>query len=157
MSRKGRIISFFLIVLAIGGLIGATTNKAASNINLGLDLQGGFELLYEVEPINEGQEVNDQMLDAVVQSLYKRIDILGVNEPQIDIEGSNRIRVQLAGVHNQEEARDLLSTTARLEFRGVDDKLYFDGSELVEGSARQDFDPTSNTPVVSLQVKRTDR
>lgn len=155
MNRKGRIITFFLIVLALGGLIGATTNSAANNINLGLDLQGGFELLYEVEPINEGQEVNDQMLDAVVQSLYKRIDILGVNEPQIDIEGSNRIRVQLAGVHNQEEARDLLSTTARLEFRGVDDKLYFDGSELVEGSARQDFDPTSNTPVVSLQVKRT--
>ncbi|MGM8214219.1 protein translocase subunit SecDF [Bacillaceae bacterium W0354] len=155
MKRTGRILSFFLIVLLLGGLIGTTTSTVAKNINLGLDLQGGFELLYEVEPINKDQKVNDKMLDAVVESLYKRVDILGVNEPKIEIEGSNRVRVQLAGVHNQNEAREILSTTARLEFRGVDDKLYFGGEELVEGSAKQDFDPNDNTPVVTLKTKRT--
>ncbi|GEL77481.1 protein translocase subunit SecDF [Tenuibacillus multivorans] len=152
MGRKGRIVAFFLIVIILGGLIGSTTNSVAKGIPLGLDLQGGFELLYEVEPQGDG-EVNDTLLDAVVSSLYERVDILGVNEPQIDIEGDNRIRVQLAGVENQNEAREILSTTAQLSFRDVNDKLYFDGSEIVPGSAQQDFGPT-NKPVVNLEVNR---
>src|SRR5690606_32730455 len=109
--------------------------------------------LYEVEPINEDQKVTTTMLNAVVQSLYKRVDVLGVNEPNIEIEGNNRIRVQLAGVHDQQQAREILSTTARLEFRGVNDEFYFDGSELVEGSAKQDFDPKTNLPIVALKLK----
>ncbi|GAA0457043.1 protein translocase subunit SecDF [Alkalibacillus silvisoli] len=153
MKRKGRIAAFFLIVLLLGGLIGTTTNSITKDITLGLDLQGGFEVLYEVEPLSENQEVNDQMLDAVVQSLYERIDVLGVNEPLIDIEGDDRIRVQLAGVTDQNEARELLSTTANLSFRGVDDEQFFDGTELVEGSARQNFNDM-NQPIVTLETKR---
>ncbi|WP_188206261.1 protein translocase subunit SecDF [Alkalibacillus aidingensis] len=153
MKRKGRIVAFFLIVLLLGGLIGTTTNSITKDITLGLDLQGGFEVLYEVEPINDDQEVNDQMLEAVVQSLYQRVDVLGVNEPFIDIEGDNRIRVQLAGVTDQNEAREILSTTAHISFRGTDDELYFDGTELVDGSARQDFSEM-NQPIVTLETKR---
>ncbi|MDQ0351131.1 SecD/SecF fusion protein [Alkalibacillus filiformis] len=153
MNRKGRIVAFFLIVLLLGGLIGTTTNSITKDITLGLDLQGGFEVLYEVEPLSENQEVNDQMLDAVVQSLNERVDVLGVNEPSIDIEGDDRIRVQLAGVTDQNEARELLSTTANLSFRGVDDELFFDGTELVEGSARQNFDDM-NQPIVTMETKR---
>ena len=154
MKRKGRILAFFLIVLILGGVIGTTTNGITKGIPLGLDLQGGFEILYEVEAINEDQEVNDQMLDAVVQSLYQRVDILGVNEPIIEIEGDNRIRVQLAGVSDQNEAREILSTTANLSFRSVEDEFYFGGSELVEGSAKQDFNEF-NQPIVTLETKRS--
>ncbi len=153
MGRKGRIIAFFLIVIILGGIIGSTTNSIAKDIPLGLDLQGGFELLYEVEPQQEGQEVTDQMLDGVVEALYQRVDILGVNEPRINIEGDNRIRVQLAGVDNPNEAREILATTAKLSFRDTEDKFYFDGSQIVSGSAKQDFDPETNLPVVTLQLK----
>lgn len=153
MKRKGRIIAFFLIVLLLGGIIGTTTQGITKDIPLGLDLQGGFEILYEVEPIDDDQEVNNQMMEAVVQSLYKRVDILGVNEPVIDIEGENRIRVQLAGVSDQNEAREILSTTASLSFRSVEDEFYFGGSELVEGSAQQNFNEF-NQPIVTLETKR---
>ncbi|MDQ0158731.1 protein translocase subunit SecDF [Alkalibacillus salilacus] len=153
MKRKGRIVGFFLIVILLGTIIGTTTTSVTKDIPLGLDLQGGFEVLYEVEPLNEGDEVTDDMLDAVVESLYQRVDVLGVNEPSINIEGDNRIRVQLAGVSDQNEARELLSTTASISFRGVDDELYFDGSQLVEGSAAQDFNET-NQPIVTLETKR---
>ena len=44
-----------------------------------------------------------------MKSILKRIDILGVSEPEITIEGDNRIRVKLAGVTNKEEAREVLS------------------------------------------------
>ncbi|NIK11268.1 protein translocase subunit SecDF [Alkalibacillus almallahensis] len=153
MKRKGRIVGFFLIVILLGTIIGTTTTSITKDIPLGLDLQGGFEVLYEVEPLNEGDEVTDDTLDAVVESLYQRVDVLGVNEPSINIEGDNRIRVQLAGVSDQNEARELLSTTASISFRGVDDELYFDGNQLVGNSASQDFSET-NQPIVTLETKR---
>src|SRR5699024_827938 len=71
----------------------------------------------------------------------------------IDIEGDDSIRVQLAGVKDQEEARDMLSTSALLTFRDVDDNVKLDGSDIKEGSAKQDFDPDSNTPMVTLLLE----
>ncbi|MFC0274759.1 hypothetical protein ACFFIX_25905 [Metabacillus herbersteinensis] len=63
------------------------------------------------------------------------MNVLGVSEPNIQIEGENRIRVQLAGVENQNQAREVLSTEANLSFRDANDRLLIDGSDLVEGGA----------------------
>ncbi|WP_181350550.1 protein translocase subunit SecDF [Thalassobacillus sp. CUG 92003] len=152
MVKKGRIAAFFLIVMIIGALIGTTVTGVTKDIKLGLDLQGGFEVLYEVEPLNEGQEVNETVMEATVESLRERVDVLGISETNIAIEGENRIRVQLAGVENQSEARELLSTTAELSFRGVEGKEYMDGSDIVEGSASQSYNDM-NQPIVTLDVK----
>src|SRR5699024_10100867 len=73
------------------------------------------------------------------------------------IEEPNRIRVQLAGIDDEEEARELLQTSARLSFRDVEGKEYLAGSDLVEGGARQEVDPQFNRPVVSLQLKDGDK
>lgn len=156
MTKKGRIFAFFLIVLIIAGTIGTTIIDTTKNIRLGLDLQGGFELLYEVKPIEEGQEVDREMLLSTVSALNKRINVLGVNEPRIQIEGENRIRVQLAGVDNQNKARELLSTQAKLTFRDVNDNVLLDGSDLEEGGAAQSFDDQGN-PIVTLTLKDADK
>jgi len=51
MAKRGtRIAAFFLIVLLIGGVIGAAGKDIAKGISLGLDLRGGFEILYEGKP-----------------------------------------------------------------------------------------------------------
>lgn len=153
MKNKGRITSFFLIVIALGLVIGIFTPKVASDVNLGLDLQGGFEVLYEVKPIDKSQNTDRKLLESTVQLLNDRVNKLGISEAVIDIEGENRIRVQLAGVKDQTQAREMLATTARLSFRDVNDNVLLDGSDIKEGSAKQDFDPTTNSPIVTLQVK----
>ncbi|WP_047984022.1 protein translocase subunit SecDF [Ornithinibacillus californiensis] len=153
MKNKGRIISFFLIVIALGLIVGLYTPSVAKDINLGLDLQGGFEVLYEVEPIDEGQETNRELLEATVQLLNDRVNKLGISEAVIDIEGEDRIRVQLAGVQDQAQAREMLATSARLTFRDVNDNVLLDGSDVKEGSAKQDFHPDTNAPIVTLQLK----
>lgn len=152
MKKRSRIVAFFLIVFMFAAIIGTTYMDIGKNINLGLDLQGGFEVLYEVEPVDENQEVNRSLLESTVQTLNDRVNRLGISETVIDIEGEDRIRVQLAGVENQTEAREILSTSARLSFRDVNDKEYLDGSDIKEGSAKQDFDQT-NSPIVTLQLK----
>lgn len=157
MVKRSRIVSFFLIVLLIGSVMGLTTNKILGNIKLGLDLQGGFEVLYEVKPLNnKDQKVDRGMLTSTADALDRRINVLGVSEPNIQIEGENRIRVQLAGVDDQNKAREILSTEAHLSFRDVDDKLMMDGADLVEGGAKQTFDENGR-PSVSLELKSADK
>lgn len=153
MKHRGKIIAFFLIVLLFAGTIGTTAKGISKDINLGLDLQGGFEVLFEVEPVDKEQDVTKKLLEATVQRLNDRVNRLGISEANIDIEGQDRIRVQLAGVEDQTEAREMLATSARLSFRDVNDNKLLDGADVKEGSARQDFHPEKNTPIVTLQLK----
>src|SRR5699024_3525338 len=107
MKKRGRILAFLLIVVLFAGTISMTVTDISKKINLGLDLQGGFEILYEVSPVDQDQQVNRTLLEATVQTLNDRVNRLGISETVIDIEGEDRIRVQLAGVENQTEARDM--------------------------------------------------
>lgn len=152
MVKRSRIIAFFLLVVLLGGMMGLTAEKIVKNIKLGLDLQGGFEILYEVKPTKEGEKITKDVLLSTVSALNKRINVLGVSEPRIDIEGNNRIRVQLAGVKDQNKAREILSTEAKLTFRDVHDNVLMDGSDLVEGGAKQTFDDKGK-PSVAITLK----
>ena len=152
MVKRGRIVSFFLIVIFMGVLIGTTSNNITKNIKLGLDLQGGFEVLYDVEPVNKEQVIDRDALVHTTDALNRRINVLGVSEPNIQIEGTNRIRVQLAGIEDQNQAREILGTQASLTFRDVDDNIMLDGSDLVQGAAKYSFHGTTNQPIVLVEM-----
>ncbi|EEL49178.1 MULTISPECIES: protein translocase subunit SecDF [Bacillus cereus group] len=155
-KRSTRIVAFFLIVLLIGGIIGATGKNVTKGISLGLDLRGGFEILYEVKPAKKGDKIDQAALVSTVGALENRVNVLGVSEPNIQIEGKDRIRVQLAGVKDQQKAREILSTQAKLTFRDVDDNLLMDGTDLKGGGAKQTFDEQGR-PSVGLTLKSADK
>ncbi|MDM5190118.1 protein translocase subunit SecDF [Bacillus sp. DX4.1] len=155
-KRSTRIVAFFLIVLLIGGIIGATGKNITKGISLGLDLRGGFEILYEVKPAKKGDKIDHDALVSTVGALENRVNVLGVSEPNIQIEGKDRIRVQLAGVKDQQKAREILSTQAKLTFRDVDDNLLMDGTDLKGGGAKQTFDEQGRASV-GLTLKSADK
>lgn len=146
--KKSRLVVFGISILTILVVMVTFSGSVKDNMRLGLDLQGGFEILYEVEPL-EGKDLPS--MSAVAQSVSKRIDVLGVNEPDITVEGNNRIRVQLAGVKDADQARRIISSTANLTFRDVNDNLLMDASVLQEGGASVTYDEYGN-PVVSLKL-----
>lgn len=150
MKARGRIIAFFLLVIVLIGIIGTTSLPIAKDIRLGLDLQGGFEVLYEVETL-DGSDITESVLTDTTDALMNRINVLGVSEPVIQIEGDNRIRVQLAGVEDQASARELLSTEANLTFRDAEDNLLLAGNDLKQGGATGTFDQNGN-PIVTLEL-----
>ncbi|WP_430534233.1 protein translocase subunit SecDF [Listeria rocourtiae] len=152
MIKKSKIITFFLIVAIIFGTVILTMKPVLDKINLGLDLQGGFEVLYQVKPADGKSKVTDDVMKETVATLDQRINALGVNEPIITIESGHRIRVQLAGVTDQNEARKILSTQAVLSFRDANDKLMMDGSDLVPGSAKA-VTNDKNQAIVTLELK----
>ncbi|KGM46419.1 protein translocase subunit SecDF [Neobacillus niacini] len=156
MVKRSRIIAFLLVVILLGSTMGFTTSGILKNIKLGLDLQGGFEVLYEVTPAKKGQKIDKETLASTAEALDRRINVLGVSEPNIQIEGENRIRVQLAGVTDQNEARDILSTQANLTFRDANDRVMMDGADLAENGASQTFDE-NGAPSVSLKLKSAEK
>ncbi len=151
-QQKSRFSIFLITIAAIFIMIGFFYQDVTDNMTLGLDLQGGFEIMYEVSPLKAGDQLPS--MAAVARSVSKRIDVLGVSEPQIVIEGDNRVRVQLAGVTDQEQARRIISATANLTFRDVNDNLLADATILVEAGASLGFE--SGRPVVSLKVADQD-
>lgn len=152
MKLKSRIVAFVLLMVIIAATIGTTVGGVLKDIKLGLDLQGGFEVLYEVKELKEGQKITPEVVSATATALGERVNAIGVSEPSIQVEDKNRIRVQLAGVEDQESARELLSTSANLTFRDVDDNLLLDGDDLKPGGAKGSFDQ-NGSPIVSLTLK----
>ncbi len=150
-GKKGGIGLLVVVIAALCALVAFTFEPIKNNLNLGLDLKGGFEILYQVDPLEEGGTVD---MNAVVNSISKRVNVLGVSEPSITVEGDDRIRVQLAGVSDQASAREMLGTTANLTFRDVDDNELADSSILVEGGASLSYQ--DGMPVVSLQIADED-
>ena len=150
--RKGPLAAIVVVIVLLGVLVASTFSLIKSHLNLGLDLKGGFEILYQVDPLNDGDTVD---MNAVVNSISKRVNVLGVSEPSITVEGNDRIRVQLAGVTDQESAREMLGTTANLTFRDVDDNELADASILTQGGATLGYQ--DGKPVVSLKIADTSK
>lgn len=91
----------------------------AQAIRRGLDLKGGMYLVLEVDQTGMNAGEAQDALMRVKEILYNRIDKFGVSEPEITTFGSSRIVVKLPGLQDPERAKNLLGTTAQLEFRMV--------------------------------------
>jgi len=88
---------------------------------LGLDLQGGTQLIYEanVDGIPESDRATS--LEGVRDVIERRINATGVSEPVVQvnrtISGSYRVLVELAGIKNVSEAIKMIGETPLLEFK----------------------------------------
>ena len=154
VSKKRVIVHSIILLLLVVG-ISVLFIPLFNNLKFGLDLQGGFEILYKAESI-DGSKMTTSKLTSTYKTLSKRIDSLGVSEPEIIIEGNDKIRVKLAGVKNPDEARSQLSTVATLSFRDTEDNLLMSSEVLKAGGAKIGQDSSGN-PAVALSVKDKDK
>jgi len=151
MNKKNLLgMSILLVMIGVSVLF---IKPVIDNTRFGLDLQGGFEVLYEIQPLNSEEDLTDEMLYNTYRAILKRIDILGVSEPEITIEGDKRIRVRLAGVTDADEARNTISSTATLSFRDYSDRLLLT-SDVLGGKA--EVINQEGKYVISLKIKDVD-
>jgi SecD/SecF fusion protein len=107
---------YLLILLVLfGAIAGVLTLGYFREPTLGLDLQGGLEVVLEARP-EAGQELTDEDLDRSVEIIRQRVDKIGVSEPEIRRQEPNQIVVDLAGVFDAQRAASLIGQTAQLEF-----------------------------------------
>ena len=88
-------------------------------IKLGLDLQGGLQLLLEVDKSRLSPAEAKDAVERAREIINNRIDQFGVAEPLVQIEGTDRINVQLPGLTDRDRAIELIGKTAQLDFKLV--------------------------------------
>jgi SecD/SecF fusion protein len=105
-----------LILLIVAGLIaGSVAVIAAKKTRLGLDLKGGVELVYQAKPTAQSK-VDPESLNRAIDIMRKRVDQLGVAQPEIQRSGADEINVALPDVTNAERAEQEVGKTAQLFF-----------------------------------------
>jgi SecD/SecF fusion protein len=123
-TRRSYLVLVSLIVLALVGvgLIALPQSSFYKKPVLGLDLQGGLEVILKADP-PPGRKITENDLKRSETIIRNRIDKLGVSEPIVARQGDDQISVQLAGVTDVNRARDLIGKTAQLEFYDLEGDL----------------------------------
>lgn len=138
MKAKSTMI-LILILAIVGGstfiaLNGAKIGKyeivrAKDSIDLGLDLAGGVYVVLEAQTDAKGAELQ-RIMEQSKAIINERVNGLGVSEPNISIEGGNRIRVELAGIDDPQKAIELIGKTAQLQFIDPDKNVVLTGKNV---------------------------
>lgn len=136
--------SFKIPTYTIGGKTYVNNyTSIISNIDLGIDLEGGVYVVLQADP--EGtkdmtaQEISDG-IDGTVKILRTRLDAKGYTEATIQLQGSNQIRVEIPAVDDPEEVFDIIGKTAKLEFRDSDGKVIVTGDHVKKAYVTLDDD-----------------
>ena len=90
-----------------------------TKIHLGLDLQGGSRLLLQLYPTQDVPQITSQVQEQTREVIDRRINGLGVAEPEISKVGVDRILVELPNVKDPDQAEKVLKQVAVLEFKIV--------------------------------------
>ncbi|MFQ7476453.1 MAG: protein translocase subunit SecDF, partial [Anaerotignum sp.] len=116
MKARGRFMLLIMLVIAAALSfvsyqgIGEGKILSAGNIKQGLDLSGGVYIVYEADK----EDVTAEEMQAAVSLIQGRMDWNGWTEAEVAQEGTNRIRVDIPGVENAEEAIREIGQTAQL-------------------------------------------
>jgi SecD/SecF fusion protein len=123
-NRRSHLILVGLILAALAGVaaLGIPGSPIHKKVTLGLDLQGGLEVVLKAQPA-KGQKLDSAALDRSVSIMRQRVDKLGVAEPEIRKQGSNQIVIELAGVHDPAKAASIIGKTAQLELYDLETSL----------------------------------
>jgi protein-export membrane protein SecD len=160
MGMKLKNFFIFLLVLVIVGAgiytafsglkIGSfTIDPVKDSMKLGLDIEGGAFVVLEADTDVKGDELK-RIMDQTKEVITRRVNAMGLTEPNIVLEGEKRIRIELPGVKDAQEAIDAIGKTAQLKFVKSNGELVISGNDVK--NAKLGFDGKTNKPVVSLEL-----
>ena len=127
------IASWFISFFGIGSKVG----NLGEQLKYGLDINGGVYVLLEADTKETGTELT-QIMNQTKSVLENRVNAMGISEAQVSIEGNNRIRVEMPGVENAEEAIEQIGRTAQLQFFLADGTLALTGEGISDSQIATD-------------------
>jgi SecD/SecF fusion protein len=105
------------------------SQERSIRVHQGLDLQGGLQVVLEAD-LPQGQELQDGAMEAARIIVDNRVNGLGVTEPLVQIQGSNRIIVELPGISDPDLAISTIRETGLLEFVDAERTPIPDGTAI---------------------------
>lgn len=104
-----------------------------NSIKLGLDLQGGVNIVYEPKDYSP----SDEEISAAKAMIQKRLDAKGYTEAEVTVEGSNRLRVDIPGVEDPQKAIEEIGAAGMLRFLDLEGNEIVTGTNISKASAYQ--------------------
>ena len=147
-----RVLSvFFVLVIAFGWIVTVKgigpIDPIKDRMNLGLDIKGGVYVVLEADKKElakyKTEEDKRTIMEQTQTVIERRVNEMGLSEPTVTIEGENRIRVELPGATNAEEAIEQIGKTAQLTFMLADGTVVLDGGNVKDAQMGQDEKSTS--------------
>lgn len=121
--------AWYLTAFGLGDAVEPTKDK----IKLGLDIKGGVYVVMEAQTDLEGEELRE-LMEQTQAVIEERVNQMGLAEPIVTIEGEKRIRIELPGAENADEAIEQIGRTAQLQFALADGTIVLDGSNVKDAS-----------------------
>jgi preprotein translocase subunit SecD len=180
MRRSTLLLLLLILLLAAGAAYVDAPNNGGIHlggynndltVRQGLDLQGGVQVLLQAScdvPTQHCGKDQLNLMPDVRDNIERRVNGgLGVSEPVIQLEGTDRISVELPGLKNEQDAVQLLGQTGKLEIidtgttqlspgQQVTEGQYpvrFTGDQLDPNSINATIDQQSGQPVILFQFK----
>ncbi len=134
LKHKILTLSFLILGLALGYFVYVTQADSHGRFafKLGLDLQGGTQLVYEADTSSLPQADVDESVASLKDVIERRVNLFGVAEPLVQVQGERRLIVELPGVTDLAGAIKVIGATPVLEF-------------MVEGGNPGEYVPTGLT------------
>lgn len=178
-KKKTYLITFFIFVLAFFAANLSYPdyfNKGVDFINaktglkiphfwekpfqLGLDLQGGFHLVYEADFSKSGIEEKDRaaVMEGLKDVIERRVNLFGVKEPVVQVQ-KERLIVELAGVKSTGEAIQMIGQTPFLEFKEPKnnyEEILANNQKVYETGEGQFEDPFQSTALTGRYLKKSE-
>ncbi|MDF3002690.1 MAG: secF [Bacillota bacterium] len=128
------IFGWYVTIFGIGSFA-----PIKDQIKLGLDLSGGVYVVMEAQTDATGDDLK-KLMSQTQAVIERRVNQLGLSEPVVTIEGNNRIRVELPGAEDADEAINAIGKTAQLQFVMSDKTVVLDGSQVKDAGIMTDQD-----------------
>src|SRR6056297_252874 len=157
MKTKNITLFIVVVLVVIAAVFTALNGIDAGNLKigsisdsmkLGLDIEGGAYVVLEAETDETGEALARTM-DQTQEVIRRRVDAMGLTEPNIVREGTKTIRVELPGVRDAQDAIEAIGKTAQLQFVMVDGTVILTGEQVK--NAELTFDPKTDKPAVALE------
>lgn len=145
-SKLKRILAILLVIVVILGVYvtGFGIGKIDSIkdvMKFGLDINGGVYVVLEADE-DDTAKMSDEELRKVMEQtravLNNRVNAMGISEATVNIEGTNRLRVEMPGVKDADEAIQQIGQTAQLNFLLADGSVVLTGDDVKDAKIDTD-------------------
>ena len=136
------LVGWYISIFGIGPV-----SSVKDLLKFGLDINGGVYVVMEADTDLTGEALTETM-EQTREIIDRRVNGMGIAESSVSLEGDKRIRIELPGVDNAEEAIAAVGRTAQLKFLLADGTLVFTGEEVSD--ARVDTDPENGGRLITL-------
>ncbi|MBO4725895.1 MAG: protein translocase subunit SecDF, partial [Firmicutes bacterium] len=144
------IFGWYVTLFGIGSM-----QSIKDKLSLGLDIKGGVYVLFEAETDEKGDDLT-KLMEQTQAVLENRVNQMGLAEPVVTIEGDKRIRVELPGAENAEEAIAAIGRVAQLQFTLADGTTILDGSMIKDAGVTTDQDHGGYAVSLQFTVEGSD-